>query len=74
MQKEKLLLTNREYEILRLVAKGKRNKEISSELCISENTVEYHLKNIYKKLKARNRVEALTRLHPSEARTTEIRS
>jgi LuxR family maltose regulon positive regulatory protein len=74
MSKAKLFLTSREFEVLDLVAKGKRNKEIGVELCISENTVEYHLKCIYKKLKARNRIEAVNRLTSHEAEITGIRS
>ena len=51
-------LTNREKEILELIAKGLNNKEISDILFISENTVKYHIKNIYIKLNVKNRVQA----------------
>jgi NarL family two-component system response regulator LiaR len=51
-------LTRREWEILVLVAAGKRNKEIASQLCVSENTVKTHLYAIYRKLHARTRMEA----------------
>jgi len=51
-------LTLREKEILKLITEGKRNKEISNSLCISLETVKSHTKNIYKKLKVKNRVEA----------------
>lgn len=51
-------LTGREKEILRLIAEGKGNKEISNSLCISLETVKSHTKHIYKKLKVKNRVEA----------------
>lgn len=52
-------LTRREKEIMVLLTQGKQNKEIAKMLCISINTVERHLKNIYAKLEARNRVEAI---------------
>lgn len=50
-------LTVREREILGLVAKGQSNKEISSNLDISEHTVKNHLKNILQKLHLENRVQ-----------------
>ncbi|WP_082423275.1 response regulator [Paenibacillus dakarensis] len=53
-------LTSREQEILKQVAKGKTNREISKDLVISENTVKNHLKHIMKKLHLENRVQ-LTR-------------
>ncbi|MBE1445774.1 response regulator [Paenibacillus sp. OAS669] len=53
-------LTSREKEILTCVARGKSNKEISTDLCISEHTVKNHLKNILQKLHLDNRVQ-LTR-------------
>ena len=52
-------LTTRERTLLEHIGAGKRNKEIAGELSISENTVETHLKTIFKKLGARNRVEAV---------------
>jgi DNA-binding NarL/FixJ family response regulator len=53
-------LTQREREVLRLVAQGKSNKEIASALDIAENTVKNHLKNILEKLHLENRVQAAT--------------
>ncbi|MFB9274351.1 response regulator [Cohnella cellulosilytica] len=50
-------LTARETEILGLVAKGMSNRDISSELSISEHTVKNHLKNILHKLHLENRVQ-----------------
>lgn len=50
-------LTKREQEILTLVAKGWSNKEIASQLTISEYTVKNHLKNIMQKLHLSNRVQ-----------------
>jgi DNA-binding NarL/FixJ family response regulator len=52
-------LTERESQILRLLAQGKLNKEISAELLISIDTVKKHIKNIYRKINARNRIEAV---------------
>ena len=43
-------LTEREQEVLKLVAQGKTNKEIREELYIADCTVDTHLHNIYKKL------------------------
>ena len=51
-------LTARELEVLRLVAKGKRNKEIAGELGISDETVQGHVKNILAKLSVHDRTEA----------------
>lgn len=53
-------LTPRELEVLREIAKGRANKEIATELAISENTVKDHLKNILGKLHVAARTEAVT--------------
>ncbi|MFQ6028540.1 MAG: HD domain-containing phosphohydrolase, partial [Dehalococcoidia bacterium] len=52
-------LSNRELEVLRQLAKGLRNREISEELVISEKTVERHLENIYNKLDVTCRTSAV---------------
>jgi DNA-binding NarL/FixJ family response regulator len=52
-------LTNREIEVLQLVARGMRNKEIAAELKISEETVQGHVKNILAKLSVHDRTEAV---------------
>jgi len=52
-------LTEREIEVLRCAAKGRANKEIAEELDLSVRTVQAHLVNIYNKLKARSRIEAV---------------
>jgi DNA-binding NarL/FixJ family response regulator len=52
-------LTNREIEVLHLVAKGMRNKEIAAELKISDETVQGHVKNILAKLSVHDRTEAV---------------
>ncbi len=51
-------LTERETEILRLIAKGKLNKEIAQALKLSEKTIKHYVTNILQKLQVRNRVEA----------------
>lgn len=52
------LLSNRELEVLALVADGKSNQEIAESLQISINTVEQHLKHIFGKLDVHNRTQA----------------
>lgn len=51
-------LSPREQRILRLVAQGLSNREVGERLEVQEKTVKYHMTNILRKLKARNRVEA----------------
>lgn len=51
-------LTDREREVLRLVADAATNREIASRLYISENTVNFHVKNILGKLHLKNRTHA----------------
>ena len=52
-------LTDRELEVLRLVAQGKSNREIAGDLYISENTVKNHVRNILEKLHLHTRMEAV---------------
>jgi len=51
-------LTRRELEILRLVAEGHSNAELARMLWVTEQTVKFHLSNIYRKLNVANRTEA----------------
>jgi len=52
-------LTDREMEVLKLVAKGRNNRDIAKELFISENTVKNHIRNILEKLHLHSRMEAV---------------
>src|SRR5215204_631210 len=54
-------LSERELEVLVLIAAGKSNPEIARELFIVLSTVKTHLKNVYRKLGARNRTQAVSR-------------
>lgn len=55
------LLTRRELDVLRLMARGKTNSAVAAELVISEGTVKFHVNNILRKLHAGNRAEAASR-------------
>jgi LuxR family maltose regulon positive regulatory protein len=54
-------LTVRERDILNLWAKGLQQKQIAAQLSLSPETVKKHLKNVYKKLNAHNKVQALVK-------------
>jgi DNA-binding NarL/FixJ family response regulator len=54
-------LTDREMEVLRLLARGHRNKEIAEALVISERTVKFHVGVIFQKLGVTNRAEAVSK-------------
>lgn len=60
LDSEVALLTNRETEILDLVAQGMSNKEIAEQLFVSKYTVESHIKHIYRKLSVSKRTKAVS--------------
>ncbi|OOL29367.1 hypothetical protein GQ85_26435, partial [Rhodococcus rhodochrous] len=51
-------LTAREVEVLRLVARGRSNRQIADELCIAEKTARNHVERVYAKLGVDNRTRA----------------
>jgi DNA-binding NarL/FixJ family response regulator len=51
-------LTRREIEVLQLVAQGASNKAVAAVLWVTDQTVKFHLSNIYRKLQVANRFEA----------------
>ncbi|HEX4107362.1 MAG TPA: LuxR C-terminal-related transcriptional regulator [Solirubrobacteraceae bacterium] len=67
------LLTAREREVLDLMARGARNRQIAERLVISEGTVKSHVKNILRKLRAANRAEAVARYVRLSGRAPERR-
>jgi len=52
-------ISNREYEVLQLIAEGLSNQEIASRLFISQSTVKTHVSNLLSKLDAKRRTQAL---------------
>jgi ATP/maltotriose-dependent transcriptional regulator MalT len=54
-------LSEREFEVLALIAAGESNREISARLFISTSTVKSHVNNLFRKLQARNRTQATAR-------------
>jgi DNA-binding CsgD family transcriptional regulator len=54
-------ISDREFEVLELLAAGRSNKEISAKLNVSPNTVKTHVANLYGKLEVRRRTEAILR-------------
>jgi DNA-binding NarL/FixJ family response regulator len=61
---EMLSLTNRQLDVLRLLAKGQSNKVIARDLGLSVSTVKVHLNTVFRALGASNRVEAVVRARP----------
>jgi two-component system nitrate/nitrite response regulator NarL len=64
---EILNLTNRQMDVLRLLAKGQSNKVIARDLGLSVSTVKVHLNTVFRALGASNRVEAVVRARPFHA-------
>jgi two-component system nitrate/nitrite response regulator NarL len=56
-------LTKREQHVLQLLAEGMNRDKIAKELYISPETVKMHVKNLYKKLEAKNKIDALTKMN-----------
>ena len=57
------LISERESEIIHLIGQGLKNKQIASQLCISETTVRHHLTSIFSKLGVSDRLELLVFAH-----------
>jgi len=55
---QNLNLSNREYEVLQLLAKGYSNKEISEQLFLSVSTIKTHVSNLFFKMDVKNRTQA----------------
>lgn len=58
---EQNILSQREYEVLKLIAGGLTNKEIAEQLFVSINTVKSHIQRIFEKLEVQNRTQAIVR-------------
>ncbi|GER88153.1 helix-turn-helix transcriptional regulator [Dictyobacter vulcani] len=56
-------LSERELEVLKLIAEGHSNQEIARTLVVAESTIKTHLNNIYSKLNVNSRLQALTKAH-----------
>jgi len=52
-------LSHREAEVAELVSKGLSNKEVASQLFVTEKTVKFHLTNIYKKMSVKSRAQLI---------------
>ena len=55
------MLTIREKEILELASKGLTRNEIATKLFVSHHTIKKHFENIYRKLRVRNKIQALNK-------------
>ena len=55
------MLTIREKEVLELASKGLTRKEIAAKLFVSHHTIKKHFENIYRKLRVRNKIQALNK-------------
>jgi len=59
--RETLGVSDREFEVLTLLAAGRSNKEIANQLDLSPNTVKSHVAKLFEKLEAKRRTEAISR-------------
>jgi DNA-binding NarL/FixJ family response regulator len=66
------VLTDREMSVVQAIQEGKSNKIIAYKLCICEGTVKVHLRNIMKKLNAKNRTEVAVKMQASIAPDSEL--
>ena len=57
--KDKTTLSPAELEVLKTISPGLRSQEAADKLCVGKRTVDFHLRNIYRKLKVTNRVAAI---------------
>jgi LuxR family maltose regulon positive regulatory protein len=56
------IITSREKEVLQLLSIGLSNEKIAQRMNVSHETIKKHLKNIYRKLKVTNKIEALQKV------------
>ena len=66
---ELVALTPRQFEVLKLISHGHSNDEIAELLGVRPNTIKFHISEIFRRLGARNRIEAIARLEACEAPT-----
>ena len=60
---EQFGLSEREIDVLKLLADGLTNQRIGETLYLSSNTVKFHIRNIYLKMDINNRAQAVSRIH-----------
>jgi DNA-binding NarL/FixJ family response regulator len=69
-----MVLTEREMSVVQAIQEGKSNKIIAYKLCICEGTVKVHLRNIMKKLNAKNRTDVAVKMQASVAPSSRLSS
>ncbi len=63
-------LTDREAELLKILSEGWTNQQIAQKIGISQNTVKYHLKNLFEKLNVNNRSMAVSLFHSAKSNSS----